>query len=120
MRRIEREIIGAMQSGLNASLSVRDRVETSENTTKLRLWDSNIFSYHRDVNEVCFCFCGYQTNTTKSRINALLTGFGVLGSVYQKNYSLFLSVGSDVYEIGSRDRVHINRDTNAVSVVRAA
>lgn len=119
MRAIERKIVGALHGGLNVSLSVRDRVETSENTTKYRLWGSCVFAYHRDVNEIFFSFCGYQTNTTKSRINALLLGFGVNVFVYQKNYSFFLMIDHEKYKIGASDKIHISLDNNHVDIVRA-
>lgn len=117
MRDIEKTINGAINTRQTRQLSIRDFVEDCGNTTKYRLWGHNVFSVHHDLNEVMFSFCGYQTNTTKSRINALLPG-GC--SVYQKNWELFLNVDGVVYSFGSCDKVHINLSNHNVEIVKAA
>lgn len=117
MRMVERTINGAIRNRETIRVSVRDSVEDFGTTTKYRLWGHNIYSVHHDLNEVVFSFCGYQTNTTKSRINALLPG-GC--SVYQKNYELFLNVDDVIYSFNSCDRVHINLSNHKVDIVKAA
>lgn len=117
MRDIERNIRNAITWGKSGALSVRDMVEANDSTTKYFLWGHNVYSEHYDIGEVAFSFCGYQTNTTKSRINALLPG-GC--SVYQKNWELFLNVDGVVYSFGCHDKVHINLRNHNVEIVKAA
>ena len=40
--------------------------------------------------------CGYKTNTTKSRLNAILREHGNGDSVFQKNYQWFVSVNGEI------------------------
>ena len=95
MRKIEKQVLGAFLSGSTGALSVRDRVAVDSVSVKYYLWDHLVFE--KEGNKIYFSFCGWQSNTTKSRINALL--FHFLGwSVYQKNYSLFVS-GSGAKDI---------------------
>ena len=114
MRAIEKTIKAALAYGSTCQLSIRDRVESNATTKKYYLWDSNIFSIHNDLNEVYFSFCGYQTNTTKGRINALLP----FGSVTQKNWGLILTVDNEMYNIESTDKVHIDLNTHKVVIVK--
>lgn len=116
MRNIEMAINGAIKTRQTRQLSTRDFVEDCGNTTKYFLWGHNVYSEHYDIGEIAFSFCGFQTNTTKSRINALLP----FGSVYQKNWELFLNVDGVVYSFGSCDKVHINLNNHKVDIVKAA
>lgn len=117
MRDIELKIRSAIDWGKSGALSVRDMVEACGNTTKYFLWGHNVYSEHYDIGEVAFSFCGWQTNTTKSRLNALLP---VGCSVYQKNYELFLKVDGVVYPFDSCDKVHINLRNRKVDIIKAA
>ena len=94
MRTIERKIIDFINENWNTqerkekTFSCRDYAEITENRVNVFLWGNLIFSITKKTKNVFFSFCGYETTTTKSRINALLSAFSD-GSIRQKNFSLF-------------------------------
>jgi len=81
MRVIDSKISTLISRGLKGEafdrrLSKRDRV-VSDGTGKVRviLWNTEIAEFDPYVNEIIVKDGGYQTVTTKSRINALLYGW---------------------------------------------
>ena len=98
MKTIEKEICNWTRNAMTTAgtynfevdekkFSVRDKVlNVSAKKAFFYLWDSQIFIVYK--NAVYFNFCGYRTNTTKSRINAYLSAFSS-GYVCQKNYTLY-------------------------------
>ena len=81
MRVIDSKISAMITKGLNKEkfdrkLSKRDRV-VSDGTGKVSvfLWKTEIAEFDPYVNEIIVKDGGYQTVTTKSRINALLSGW---------------------------------------------
>ena len=81
MRVIDSKISTLISRGLDGEafdrrLSKRDRV-VSDGTGKVRviLWKTEIAEFDPYVNEIIVKDGGYQTVTTKSRINALLYGW---------------------------------------------
>jgi hypothetical protein len=80
MRKIEKQIINTVKQ-LNGTeqtvrLSARDLIIARGNTVDVYLWGNKIATIEfckGSVLSVAFCFCGYLTNTTKSRLNAILT-----------------------------------------------
>ena len=108
MRTIEKQIIdfiknkefeNSFDSIKSKELSIRDTVITTNTQKRFYLWNSCIFVIDNE-NNVRFSFCGYQTNTTKNRINALLKEFVSCNvCVYQKNGELFYNSGNRDYLI---------------------
>lgn len=96
MRIIEEKIIKTFIECMNDSdmtkkafnLSCRDTVTKSKNIVAFELWGNRIFWCDCETKSFYFCFCGYSTNTTKSRLNALLHHFNY-GGFYQKNWDIF-------------------------------
>ena len=94
MRTIEREIIRTFidfvkdngTSRQEKNLSCRDVVETNQHEVIYKLWGSKIFRFD-DKEGFFFSFCGYGTNTTKGRLNALMGHFGC-GGFFQKDYRI--------------------------------
>ena len=81
MRVIDNKISEMILKGLNGEafdrkLSKRDRV-VSDGTGKVSvfLWKTEIAEFDPYVNEIIVKDGGYQTVTTKSRINAMLSGW---------------------------------------------
>ena len=110
MRTIEEKIIETL-NGCNGegvkNLSCRDCVEVDGNTKKYYLWDNLIFEYNRKENAYYFSFCGYSTNTTKSRLNAIFNYFN-LGGFYQKNYVVYwINNGSIKIEVDTSKKYKI-------------
>ena len=109
MRTIEEKIIQALR-GWNGEgarqLSCRDRVVVDGATKNYYLWDSLLFWNN---SENCyFSARGFSTQTTKSRLNAILDAFFNAG-IYQKNWSWFLDWNGKKYPVDS-DSIFMLKD----------
>ena len=102
MRTNEEKIIetlnGCNGEGLK-NLSCRDRVEVDGNIKKYYLWDHLLFWNDSD-NIYYFSARGYGSQTTKSRLNALLRNF-FNASITQKNWEWFLNWNGKKYPVDS-------------------
>ena len=102
MRTIEEKIIDAL-NGNNGEgikkLSCRDCVVVDGGTKKYYLWDSLLF-WNDAENIYYFSARGYNSQTTKSRLNAILGSFFKAG-IYQKNWGWFLNWNGKKYPVGS-------------------
>ena len=108
MRTIEEKIIEALNGGnVVKNLSCRDRVEVDEDTKKYYLWDSLLFWNDSD-NVYYFSARGYSSQTTKSRLNAVLWGF-FKAVIYQKDWEWFLLWRNKKYLVDS-DSVFMLKD----------
>lgn len=100
MRTIEKKIIGTL-NGFNGEsvkkLSCRDCVEVDGNTKKYYLWDNLIF-WNNDDGIYYFSGRGWNSLTTKSRLNALLRNF-FNASITQKNYEWSLNWNGKKYPV---------------------
>ena len=98
MRVIDNKISAMILKGLNGEafdrrLSKRDRV-VSDGTGKVSvfLWKTEIAEFDPYVNEIIVKDGGYQTVTTKSRINAMLYGWARNNpSISQRNWVWYLN-----------------------------
>lgn len=103
MKLIEKQLINYLKNSdcidfsknlsFTKSLSARDFVAISSDSKAYFLWGSCVFLLDKE-NNIKFSFCGFQTQTTKSRINAFLSAFSFSSSsssakIYQKNGQLF-------------------------------
>lgn len=95
-RIIENKILERLNGSAlgNWSLSCRDSVEKKENYAEYRLWGNRVYYY--DGREH-FCFCNWTSNTTKSRLNALVRA----GYFFQKNWRIYFVLTSQnkIYKI---------------------
>ena len=102
MRTIEEKIIETL-NGCNGkgvkNLSCRDCVEVDGNTKKYYLWDSLLF-WNDAENTYYFSARGYNSQTTKSRLNAVLHAF-FNAIIYQKNWEWFLNWNGKKYPVDS-------------------
>lgn len=100
MRTIEDKIIETL-NGCNGEgvkkLSCRDCVEVDGNTKNYYLWDSLLF-WNDAENNYCFSARGYNSKTTKNRLNALLCNF-FNASITQKNWDWFLNWNGKKYPV---------------------
>jgi ribose 5-phosphate isomerase len=92
MRKIESQMIAAINSSKNwqsANTSVHFNEES--NTSIVRLHGNKIAEVTDD--SMTIFDGGWQTNTTKSRLNALINEFcnAVTDGVFQKNYQWFVT-----------------------------
>ena len=119
MRTIEKQISNYLRNSdflsdsenyaKSKDLSIRDSVKLGKNTKRVYLHGYCIFTLDKE-NNVRFSFQGWRTNTTKSRINALLSAFSSCSAViYQKNYHLVFSPSAGKFPIGS-DEIYTIRN----------
>ena len=100
MRTIEEKIIDALNGNNGVKkLSCRDRVEVDGGIQKYYLWDSLLF-WNDAENIYYFSARGYNSQTTKSRLNQILGSF--FGArIYQKNWNWFLDWNGKKYSVDS-------------------
>ena len=104
MRKIERQMLHAVNTpgkdwrNSNTSVSWSD----DDQFVEVRLHGHIIASVNWRTNTLCISDCGWQTSTTKSRLNALLGDLtpGRAG-IYQRNYQWFLDRGHKEHEMDS-------------------
>lgn len=98
MHKIENEIVKAIAEHKTVKLSSRDYVETVGNVSSIFLHGNKIATVESCC-DVVFSFCGWETNTTKSRINAIIDYFAeVPGYVRTRNYELQYCIKDRVIE----------------------
>ena len=117
MRAIEKNIIQVLEELKDANymtwdnftLSVRDSIYKDRETIQYKLWNNIIFGYNRKENTYYFSFCGYSTNTTKNRLNAILNAF-FEASITQKNYKWVLNWNQKEYLIDATNIFYFKGD----------
>lgn len=88
MRKIERLMNAAITNGTDWKLANTEVVNV-DGVSKVYLHDNLIAEV--DDNGIKLYDGGWQSNTTKSRINAIMTEHGIAGEgVFQKNYQWFI------------------------------
>jgi len=97
MRKIEQQMISAIKSETNwksGNTSVHYSEEYGTSTVYLH---DNLIAIVSD-NDMEIFDGGYQSNTTKSRLNALINEFcnAITDGVFQKNYQWFISDNNEV------------------------
>ena len=92
MRKIERQMNFALSnktnwSGSNTTVTYND----STNCSSVYLHGHQIATLDHNSNALKLSSCGYQTNTTKSRLNAILDEIDYGCRVFQKQFDWFVS-----------------------------
>ena len=80
----------AIKSQKNWS-SGNTQVITDNGFSRVFLHGNHIATYNYDLKELSLYDGGWQSNTTKSRLNALLFEFATGFSVFQKNWDWYIS-----------------------------
>jgi len=94
MRKIESQMIEAVNEALNWKSGNTEVITDGDNVSVVKLHGHKIAVIGEDF--VQLFDGGWQTATTKSRLNAILKGFGVAGeSVFQKAGEWFIRVHED-------------------------
>lgn len=90
MRTIEEKILYRLNSDTKGvfQLSCRDRVNVEDSTREYYLWYNRIYFRKNDMEH--FCFCNWSSNTTRSRLNALVKA----GYFFQKNWKIYFVLRS--------------------------
>jgi hypothetical protein len=92
MRKIERQMNFALSnkanwSGSNTTVSYND----SSNCSSVYLHGHQIATLDHNTKAIKLSSCGYETNTTKSRLNAILEEVKYGCRVFQKNFVWFVN-----------------------------
>ena len=92
MRKIERQMNTAISNKVDWSSS-NSRVEYNNNTncSSIYLHGHQIATFDHNLKAVKLSSCGWQTVTTKSRLNAILDEVKYGCRVFQKNFDWFVS-----------------------------
>ena len=90
MRQIEKNMNSAIWSKKNWAGS-NTTVITEDNISTVMLHGNHIATYFHDTKELSLFDGGWQSNTTKSRLNALCAEFAMGFGVFQKNWEWFVS-----------------------------
>ena len=90
MRQIEKNMNSAIWSKKNWAGS-NTTVITEDDISTVMLHGNHIATYYHDTKELALFDGGWQSNTTKSRLNALCYEFATGFGVFQKNWEWFVS-----------------------------
>ena len=90
MRQIEKNMNSAIWSKKNWAGS-NTTVITEDDISTIMLHGNHIATYYHDTKELTLFDGGWQSNTTKSRLNALCAEFATGFGVFQKNWEWFIS-----------------------------
>ena len=92
MRKIEREMNFAVSNKANWSKSnTQVRYNDNTNCSSIYLHGHQIATFDHNLKAVKLSSCGYETNTTKSRLNAILNEVKMGCKVFQKNFDWFVN-----------------------------
>ena len=97
MRKLKRQMNFAVSNkanwaGSNTSVSYND----STNCSSIYLHGHQIATVDHNLKAVKLSSCGYETRTTKSRLNALLQEVKYGCSIFQKNFDWFVKYNDEV------------------------
>ena len=99
MRKIERQMNFAISNkgnwaGSNTSVSYNENT----NCSSVYLHGHQIATFDHNLKAVKLSSCGYTTNTTKSRLNAILDEVKYGCRVFQKNWNWFVSYNNQTQD----------------------
>ena len=91
MRKLEKQMNFAISNKGNwASSNTQVNYNDSTNCSSIFLHGHQIATVDHNTQAVKLSSCGYETNTTKSRLNAILQEVKYGCSVFQKNFNWFV------------------------------
>ena len=97
MRKLERQMNFAVSNKSNwCGSNTQVTYNESTNCSSVRLHGHLIASFDHNLKAVKISSCGYETVTTKSRLNALLEEVKFGCKVFQKNFDWFVSYNNQV------------------------
>lgn len=93
MRAIEEKMVAAIKQHKNLSgKNTRVVIDKENGEAKVFLFD-NLIAVLDGCNRLTIGNCGWQTSTTRSRLNALLQGLDYRQFIYQKKHEWYLCHG---------------------------
>ena len=92
MRKLERQMNFALSNKANwAGSNTQVNYNSNTNCSSVYLHGHQIATLDHSTNAVKLDSCGYETTTTKSRLNAILEEVKYGCKVFQKNFNWFVS-----------------------------
>ena len=111
MRQIERQMNFALSNKGNFSKdNTSVTYHSSENLSEVRLHGNLIAWFDHIKQLLAISSAGWQTNTTKSRLNALLYEINTGVRVFQKNFDWFVSDYTGKRIVDFYDGLLVNKD----------
>jgi len=112
MRKIESQMLRAIALKVPYWHSGNTEVETTTDNEGYTV--SSVSLHGHTIAEVSDSIilisdCGWQTSTTKSRLNAILRELAPGAGVYQKNWEWFLDADGETREMFSANIYHVKR-----------
>ena len=111
MRKIERQMIQAIVDERSHWSKDNTRVESTDGISSVYLHGHKIAEFeHRLNGKLWINNCGYETNTTKSRLNVLIDFLccGQIGNgIFQKNWNWYLMRNKEVTDFPSGEWVAV-------------
>ena len=96
MRKLERQMNFALSNKANwAGSNTQVNYNSNTNCSSVYLHGHQIATLCHETKAVKLSSCGYTTNTTKSRLNAILEEVKYGCKVFQKNFDWFVSYNED-------------------------
>lgn len=104
MRVIQQDIIQALKAEKNfKSGQGRDRIEWDGREFCVVLWGNYIAKGNAETETIRVSSCGYSTQTTTSRLNAVFAAFDIPISAVIRNYDLkFIRDGGEILSKGTK------------------
>ena len=97
MRKIERLMNMAITHKTDwSSSNTQVSFNSNTNCSQIRLHGHHIATVDHNLKAVKLSSCGYETRTTKSRLNAILQEVKYGCSIFQKNFDWFVSYNDEV------------------------
>ena len=111
MRQIERQMNFALSNKGNFSSSNTSvSYHPSENLSEVRLHGNLIAWLDHTTQTLALSSCGWHTNTTKSRLNALLYEFNTGIRVFQKDFDWFVTDFTGKKKVSFYDGILVTKE----------
>tara|TARA_R100000781_G_C3971933_1_gene90453 strand:+ start:83 stop:415 length:333 start_codon:yes stop_codon:yes gene_type:complete len=100
MRKIEQQMVKAIRNGVAWSSGNTCTTFNHDDDTLVFLHGHHIATVCKD-GTVKVCDAGWQTNTTKSRLNAIINEFldGTICGIFQKDFEWFIKDGLGIHDM---------------------
>ena len=109
MRKIERQMIQAIVDERSHWSKDNTRVECQGHYADIYLHGHRIAHYNRVDSSLKVNNCGYATNTTKSRLNALIdfVAGAVNNGIFQRNWEWYIMINGDTHSFPDNTWVNV-------------
>ena len=109
MRKIERQMIQAIVDDREYWSKDNTSVETEYAISSVYLHGHKIAEYERNTGKLLVNNCGYATNTTKSRLNALINFVcdPTKNGIFQHNWDWYIRINGDTHSFPSNEWVAV-------------